>query len=352
MVDELVHAPVFAKLPAASIERIAPLFERRTLAPGATLYWEEHLADSLGILTQGSLRVKIGVQEVGTIREGELVGETSAFLGEPRTATVEATSDAVVWVLPADRFDELADTHPAVFDRLLDRALQEMTRRVRAADLHIAKIASGTDDLPAPRPASRFLQAFRKLGAVAAEPKIPVLPALRRLPGLADAPATVLGTLAQAMTFRRVDADVAVCLEGDEGSSAFVLTEGDVKVLRNVRGGRARRLATLGPGSVFGTGSLILGERRNASVVTMSAAGIYEMPATAMESLPAPVGRLWRMSLLHALRAQVNGASNHLALLRGGTSWTDRERLREASARIVAFRADVDDPWTIDGRIR
>ena len=38
------------------------------------------------------------------------------------------------------------------------------------------------------------------------------------------------------------NANTAVFLEGDVGDSAFVIAEGEVKVLRNVKGGRARRL--------------------------------------------------------------------------------------------------------------
>lgn len=350
-VDELVRSPVFARLPPDMVLTAGPFFERRELQAGQTLWYEEHLASELAVVVSGSLRAKVGVQEVGEIRAGELVGESSVFITEPRSATVEATSDTVIHVLDQLGLNQIADTLPAFYDHLLDRALQEMARRVRATDLKIAVLASGTDEPPPTRPASGFLRALRRLGSTIDDTRSPVLPALRAMPGMKDAPATLLGEIAQAMAPRSVEPNTAVFLEGDTGDSAFVIAEGEVKVLRNVKGGRARRLATLGRGAVFGTGSLLLGERRNASVVTVSAARLFELNTPAMEGIRGPAGRLWRTSLLHALRKQILGASTHLAELKGGTSWSDRERLRAAASKIVAFQVD-DDPWVVEGRVR
>lgn len=350
-VEELVRSPVFAKLPTELTLSASPFFERRELRAGTTLWYEEHLANELAVVISGGLRAKVGVQEVGEIRAGELVGETSVFITEPRSATVEATSDTVLYVLDQLGLNQVADTLPTFYDHLLDRALQEMARRVRATDLKIALIAAGTDEPPPTKPASSFLRALRRLGTAMDDARTPVLPSLRAMPGMKDAPATLLGEIAQAMTPRTVDLNTAVFLEGDTGESAFVIAEGEVKVLRNVKGGRARRLATLGRGAIFGTGSLLLGERRNASVVTVSAAKLFELNTAGMEGLAGPAGRLWRTSLLHALRKQVLGASTHLAELKGGTSWSDRERLRAAASKIVAFQVD-EDPWVIDGRVR
>lgn len=349
---ELVRSPVFSRLPADLIQAAAVYFEHRVLPAGLPLWYEGEPSRELAVVGSGRLRVRVGAQEVGEVRGGELVGEASVFVDEPRTATVDAVEPTALWTLKASDLVRLKELLPDVHDRLLDRALVEMARRVRAVDLRIAQLAEGTDQAPSVKPASNFLRTLRSITRFVDGDRVHVLPALRALPGLRYASTGDLATIAQAMTPRTVQADMAVCLEGDPGSSAFVIAEGAVKVLRNVRGGRARKLASLDRGSLFGTGSLLLGERRNASVVTTTTpCRLYEIDASAMEGLRGDAGRAWRMALLHALRKQVVGASNQLAELQGGTSWTDRQRIRRATERVVAYHDD-DDPWVIEGRVR
>jgi CRP-like cAMP-binding protein len=350
--SELIRSPIFQGLPADLLLNATIFFERRTLDTGAPLWFEGQPATELAIVVSGSLRVRAGVQFVGEVSAGELAGETSVFVDERRSATVDAVAPTVLWLLKREDLDRLSEALPEVHDRLLTRALSEMARRVRAVDLKIASMAEGTDAAPTKKQPSNFLKALRSLTTAIDDSRAAVLPALRALPGLREASTGVLTTIAQVMTPRTVESDVAVFLEGDEGRSAFVIAEGSVRVLRNVKGGRARRLATLERGSLFGTGSLISGDRRNASVITSSSpCRLFEIDQSAMEKLTGDAGRAWRIALLHALRRQVVGASNHLAELKGGTSWADRQRIRRAAESIVAWQDDPD-PWVIEGRVR
>ncbi|MES2640222.1 MAG: cyclic nucleotide-binding domain-containing protein [Myxococcota bacterium] len=348
MIPELLQRqPLFAGVGLHLLADAAPLFQLRSVLGGGTLWYEGEPAEALAIVVDGALAVRVGVREVGRIGPGELVGETSAFFGEPRVATVTVTAPTRVLVLARAALAPLRASHPHVYDPLLQSALEAMARRVRDADRRISAASTAGVDAPiriVPLALERVFRAFR-----GPENETPpgIFTQLRRLPRLKDAPADALTILAAALTPRRVEEGDPVFLEGDTGDSAFVLTEGTLDVLREIYGGKASTLATLERGAVFGTGSLLLGERRNASCIAKTACWVHELPVAAHQALRGEAGRLWRESLLSALRAQVVLADGLLAELAGGTTDAEREKLRQAAAQVLAYRVDdiPGDPW-------
>jgi CRP-like cAMP-binding protein len=348
MIRELLaHQPVFAGVPLGAIAAAAPFFQLRSVLDGGTLWYEGEPAETLAIVVDGALAVSVGVREVGRIGPGELVGEASAFFGQPRVATVTVTAPARILVLERASLVPLRAAHPQVYDPLLNSALMAMARRVRDTDRRISAASTQTLDAPVrfvPLALARVLRAFS--GPEEATPP-GIYALLRRLPRLREAPVEALTALVEALTARHVDAGEPVFLEGDTGDSAFVLTEGTLDVLRETYGGKASALATLDRGAVFGTGSLLLGERRNASCIARTDCWVHELPAAAHVALRGDAGRLWRESLLSALRGQVVLADGLLAELAGGTTDAERQLLREAAAQVLAYRVDdvPGDPW-------
>lgn len=349
----LQRSPLFALLPAEVVAAVAAAMTTRRLVSGDRLWHEGQTADELAFVVSGALVVRVGAQDVGAIRPDELVGETSTFFAEPRIASVVATETTGLALLSRDALLALRDRQPAAYDVLLDRALEAMARRVQEAGRRVAKLGSGGVEPPvrkAPGMLSRLLRA-----GVADAPSTPVLPTLRKLPVLSRAAPALLTQIAAAMTARRLQVDEVLILEGEPGDSAFVIGEGEIEVLRAVRGGRARRLATVTEGAVIGTGSLLLGERRNASVKVTRAGWAWELTRPGHVRIGgSEAGRAWREALLTSLRQQLMQVVGSVADLQGGTSAADRARLAEAQDRLAAVRADaeVDDPWTFRGRVR
>lgn len=158
------------------------------------------------------------------------------------------------------------------------------------------------------------------------------VPALRKLPGLKSAHPMNLKSIMMAMTPKYIQKGKPLVLEGDVGSSAFLLVEGVIEVYRNVRGGKAQHLASLYPGALLGTGSLILGERRNASCVASSntAVWVYEMDSADYRSLSGEPSMLWRESLLSALAFQLRTADELLVLIeQGARPESDYDKVRK-----------------------
>src|SRR4051812_15970136 len=99
IVELLSRQALFAGVARPLLVEAAPLFQLRSVLGGGTLWYEGEPAEALAIVVDGALAVRIGVREVGRIGPGELVGEASAFFGEPRVATVTVTAPTRVLVL-------------------------------------------------------------------------------------------------------------------------------------------------------------------------------------------------------------------------------------------------------------
>lgn len=82
--------------------------------------------------------------------------------------------------------------------------------------------------------------------------------------------------LAAKLTFLPYLAGSVITLQGDTGTSLFILTRGEVDVLLEDKGGR-RPLATLKPGEVMGEMSVMTGEPRRATLQARSDAECYAL---------------------------------------------------------------------------
>jgi putative ABC transport system ATP-binding protein len=79
-----------------------------------------------------------------------------------------------------------------------------------------------------------------------------------------------LTNIAEKLTHRHFDAGEVVIREGDQGEELFLISEGEVEIMRE-----NHEVARLGPAEFFGELSLISGEPRNATVVATEALDTY-----------------------------------------------------------------------------
>ena len=93
-----------------------------------------------------------------------------------------------------------------------------------------------------------------------------------------------LETLVASMQRLELSEGTLLFAEGDSGGTCFVVVEGLVDVSLKVRG-QAQLLAQLGPGSIFGQSSLIVGEPRSASCSIHKDAVLAELDREACERL-------------------------------------------------------------------
>jgi CheY-like chemotaxis protein len=92
-------------------------FFLRFLVPGDVLIREGEKAQFVYLVRRGSLRAFLnkdsGEITIGTIQEGEFVGEMAYINKEPRSADVVATSDCELIEIPVDHLDQLLFQKPS-----------------------------------------------------------------------------------------------------------------------------------------------------------------------------------------------------------------------------------------------
>lgn len=342
----LRRSPVFAPLSDAALAALAERLVPRLVAPGATVWFEGEPSDALAYVVDGGLTVTHGVQEVGSIAAGELVGEVGTFFGEPRGAMVAAFLPTSLLVLSRASLLELRAAAPEAYDAVLDNALDTVSRRLEAVGRKVARHA-GAEEAPVGRVSAALARLFGGARREEGGAPTPLVPALSRLPVLRRAGEDVLHAIAAAMRPRRLRLHEVLLLEGNEGDSAFVIVEGEVAILRASRSGRSRRLARVGDGAVIGTGGLLGAERRSASARVVREGWAWELTRAAHRALRGEAGRAWRESLLAWSQHQLHQSSAELAELKGGTSAVDRARLRRAATHLAAVRgaSGIPEPW-------
>jgi uncharacterized protein (DUF2225 family)/CRP-like cAMP-binding protein len=133
--------------PSSAVRRL------RELEAGEVICRENDAPGPAYIVVSGNLRVyrqdrenPEDIEQLAELGRGALVGELASLLNQPRSATVEATTRAVVLEIPSPRLHLLAQEHSALL-RVLVLALQE---RAGLSPVEITAIAArmGVDLAP------------------------------------------------------------------------------------------------------------------------------------------------------------------------------------------------------------
>jgi hypothetical protein len=120
--------PIFSQLPPPALEASARALTIRRLAPGETLIAEGEAGDYYYAVADGDLEVSRGGQVLQHCGRGSGVGEIALLRSVPRTATVVATVDSLVYALDRDSFLIAVTGHAptgTAAARAVDRVLLE-----------------------------------------------------------------------------------------------------------------------------------------------------------------------------------------------------------------------------------
>jgi CRP-like cAMP-binding protein len=220
----LAEVPAFAHLPSPVLEGLGSRLTEERFHSGDTVVFEGDAGDRLYLIVEGravaSTAGPSGTVPLATLESGELFGEIALLEpGGKRQATVTALEDLLLLSLYAADFQRVLDANPEA------RSAFEKT----ADDLLVAK----------------FLKQASPFSTLDGE-------RLRRL--------------AARLKHLDVPAGDTIIRQGEGGEECYLLRSGRVEVL--ARGAQAgeRKLATRGPGSVFGEAALLTDEPRNATV--------------------------------------------------------------------------------------
>ncbi len=136
---------LFMNLATEEIRELLRVAERITLESGEALFSQGEEASALYVLQSGEVQVR-AASELGEdivlamLGPGSVIGELALIDGGPRSATVEAISDCLVYRLEREAFDALREQRrPAAYKVILGLAASVDARR-RQAEARIAEV--------------------------------------------------------------------------------------------------------------------------------------------------------------------------------------------------------------------
>jgi hypothetical protein len=104
--------------------------------PGDVIVTEGTAADEVFVMLEGGASVEVDGGVVGAIGEGEVFGEIAFLTGQPRSATVIATSPCLVQAIARAQFEVMAGANPQLMVRVastLANRIVDLNRKLQAA---------------------------------------------------------------------------------------------------------------------------------------------------------------------------------------------------------------------------
>lgn len=140
--DFLLYVPIFADLPQETIEKIAQVGTRKVYSKESVILMEEEAGSALFVIISGKVKVARTSNDgreviLSILAESDFFGEMALLNGFTRSATVIALEDSDLFIIQRNQFLELLRDHPEISIALL----QELTRRLRAADMKIKSLS-------------------------------------------------------------------------------------------------------------------------------------------------------------------------------------------------------------------
>jgi CRP-like cAMP-binding protein len=231
----LLRTPIFAKLPATSLERLIGRLELRELAANEEVFHEGDAGTTLFVIAEGEVAVESHGNELAKLAAGTFFGEIALVTDLPRSATVRAAGRVELLAIDREVVREAAAEVPEIISVLLgfvrDRLVDRITRT------------------------SALFQPFTE-----------------------DERAELAGRFELV----EVDANAQLISQGARADGLYIVLAGRVEVART---GEPRPVATLGSGDVFGEISLMSAKGSTANVRAVSRVLALRLPATIFQEV-------------------------------------------------------------------
>ncbi|HZP37623.1 MAG TPA: cyclic nucleotide-binding domain-containing protein [Methylomirabilota bacterium] len=136
----LQRVPLFSGFNDRELRRVAALSTIREARAGSVITQIGDPGDSFFIIIDGMAAVRTPVGAGSQLKAGDCFGEMSLIDGEPRSATIEATTDLRLLAVDRVHFWRLLDETP----ELIRRILTILSRRVRGLEETIRAVLERT----------------------------------------------------------------------------------------------------------------------------------------------------------------------------------------------------------------
>ena len=135
LVEELLQVDILSPLTPDAREAIAAAARVHSYSKGETMIRRGTEGDSMFIVHEGSVAIRVDDREVARLGAGSVVGEMALLTGEPRTASVTAGDDLAVLAIYKEALAGMLARRPALAQEMAEivesrrqglRAIQDM----------------------------------------------------------------------------------------------------------------------------------------------------------------------------------------------------------------------------------
>ena len=140
-IRHLQRVPLFSGFNEDELRRVAELSKIVEAPVGTVVTQIGEAGDSFFVIIDGMAAVRTPVGAGSQLQPGDFFGEMSLLDGEPRSATIVATTDLRLLIVDRSHFWRLLDETPD----LIRRILTILSRRVRRLEQTVHAILRGTN---------------------------------------------------------------------------------------------------------------------------------------------------------------------------------------------------------------
>ena len=142
-----------AGLPADARLRLTAIAEVRSFEPGTVVIREGELVDSLGIVVDGRMAIRLGVPgrasvTILTIEPGDCVGWSALVPPHRATSTIVAVEPTTVVAFDGTSLRAVMDEDPATESAILRSVLEAVARRLVATRTQLLDLFARAGDEP------------------------------------------------------------------------------------------------------------------------------------------------------------------------------------------------------------
>jgi CRP-like cAMP-binding protein len=127
-VELIRRIPLFATCTPAELAQVAAIADEIDLRAGKQLARENATGQEFVVVVEGSADVLQDGQPINTIGAGEFFGEIALVTGQPRTASVVATTPVHALVIEGHAFQQLLADAPGIRTKVEGAAAEHLRR--------------------------------------------------------------------------------------------------------------------------------------------------------------------------------------------------------------------------------
>lgn len=298
--------PVFAGITREEANEATSYLRQVEVGPGESVMLEGENDTTLAFIVRGTVEQFRGRTRIGGAGPRDLLGEIEVFAQCPRVCTVTAAGPLVLYALGPEGLTALCQSgNPVVF--AIERAVhRRISDRLRLLDVAIGERATGEPFVVRPH-VPTLLERWTGRGRMAPPPAIDPASTLQGFPLFAWAEAAWVAHIAQYAAVEHFEPESVLFRQGEDGDRMHLVASGQVEVAIALDGGRAERIAVLGPGHGLGDSALELGAPRTRTAVARTSVATLSIDRRNYLQLYErndPIGSVFRQAITQNLVLQ------------------------------------------------